>query len=197
VKIAPTERAKRESREVRNAVIYYSTAGGMLLITPSEALMKRAIDRQIASTQPSPKPGAIASTQPWLGDHFCAQFDTKGLTKVIASILDPSFGSEMQKQAWGNLPILNEWKHRFPDQDPVQLHERLWQTQLVDPAGGVYSWNDKLQTMESTIYGCPESPKPGPVLPPALDALQRANFGITFENQGLRAKAELYRAPAK
>ena len=196
VKIAPTERAKRETREVRNAVIYYSTAGGMLLITPSEALMKRSIDRQVASTQPSAKPAA-ASTQPWLGDHLCAQLDAKGLTKIIASILDPSFGSEMQKQAWTNLPILNEWKHRFPDQDPVQLHERLWQTRLVDPAGGVYAWNEKLQTMESTLYGCPESPKPGPVLPPALDTLLRANFGITFENQGLRAKAELHHAPEK
>ena len=25
----------------------------------------------------------------------------------------------MQSRAWSNLPILNEWKHRYPDQDPV------------------------------------------------------------------------------
>ncbi len=194
VKITPTERAKRESREIANAAIYYSTVGGALLITPSEVLMKRAMDRQATpSTQPATQPAAAPTTRPWLGDQLCAQFDAKGLTKVVTSMMNSSIGPELRNKAWENLPILNEWKRLFPDKDPVQVHQRLWQMHLIDPAGGTYVWNEKLQTMESTEYGCPESPRLGPVVPPTIRQLGSANFGISFENQGLRAKAELYR----
>jgi hypothetical protein len=99
----------------------------------------------------------------------------------------------LQRQSWSNLPILTEWKRRFPGMDPIEVHERLWQTRLLDPAGGTYTWNPALQSMESSLYGCPMSPKSGPAFPPAVQSLQRANFGITFENQGLRAKVELLR----
>jgi hypothetical protein len=66
-----------------------------------------------------------------------------------------------------NLPILNEWKRRYPAQDPVKLHEQFWHTTLVCPGGGRYVWNQQWQTMESTVYGHPAQPKPGPdkVLP--------------------------------
>ena len=29
-------------------------------------------------------------------------------------------------KCWRNIPVLNEWKHRYPKEDPVKLHERLW-----------------------------------------------------------------------
>ena len=83
--------------------------------------------------------------------------------------------------------ILNEWKHRYPDQDPVGLHERYWQTRLICPGGGQYVWNEQWQTMESTVYGCPAAPKEGPVAAPVLHAIKYGNFGVTFEDQGLRA----------
>ena len=65
------------------------------------------------------------------------------------------FDQRLQQLAWANLPALNEWKRRYPDQDPVKVHERLWQTRLLDPAGGAYVWNERFQTMESTTYGHP------------------------------------------
>jgi hypothetical protein len=202
VKISPTAQAKADTKELKNTSIYYSTAGGALLITPSEVLMKRALDRQAdraaAATQPAK---AVAAGAPWLGDNYCAQIDVPGVMKALAGVIDRLYGSEMQRRAWSNLPILNEWKARFPTLDPVQLHERLWQTRLIDPAGGGYVWNETLRTMESTLYGCPEAPKPGPAIPPALQGVRWANFGVSFENQGLRARAELLRedhdAPAK
>ena len=43
--------------------------------------------------------------------------------------------------------------------------------------------------MESTVYGHPGQPKIGPTAPPELLNFRFANFGITFENQGLRAPA--------
>ena len=97
----------------------------------------------------------------------------------------------MQALAWANLPILNEWKRRYPDQDPVQVHEQYWGARLVCPGGGQYRWNEAWQTMESTIYGHPGEPTQSSSLPHALEHLSRGNFGLTFEADGLRARFEL------
>ena len=100
----------------------------------------------------------------------------------------------MQTQAWNNLPILNEWKRLYPDRDPVELHERVWKIRLLCPGGGRYVWNDKYQTMESTVYGHPGQPKAGPPAPPVLSTFNAADFGLTLENDGLRGRVELQRA---
>jgi hypothetical protein len=105
-----------------------------------------------------------------------------------------AYQAYMQSLAWSNLPILNEWKRRYPDQDPQVLHERLWQERLLDPAGGRYVWNEKWQTMESTVYGHPGEPKPGPLRPSALNGLNSASLGVTFEEQGLRGRVQIERA---
>ena len=81
-----------------------------------------------------------------------------------------------------------------PDRDPVELHEQLWHIHLVCPGGGDYRWNDEWHTMESTVYGHPGEPKAGPSLPVSLLDIARGNFGITFQENGLRARVELTRA---
>ena len=50
--------------------------------------------------------------------------------------------------------------------------------------------------MESTVYGHPGEPKEGPPAPPVLSGFACGDFGLTLENQGLRARVELHR-PAK
>jgi hypothetical protein len=50
--------------------------------------------------------------------------------------------------------------------------------------------------MASTVYGHPGEPKEGPLAPPMLSSFSAGSFGLTFENQGLRARAALKR-PAK
>ena len=104
-----------------------------------------------------------------------------------------SYQSRQQILAWSNLPILTEWKRLFPDQDPVKVHEQFWQTKLVCPGGGSYVWNEKWHTMESTVYGHPGEPKPGPQQIAALANLTGANLGLSFEDQGLSAKVVLDR----
>jgi hypothetical protein len=99
----------------------------------------------------------------------------------------------LEQRCWGNLPILNEWKRLFPDEDAVQVHERLWHTRLVCPGDGQYVWNDEWKTMESTVYGHPGEPKSGPKVATQMLPFKNANFGVTFEEQGLRAKIELTR----
>ena len=75
----------------------------------------------------------------------------------------------------------------------MKLHEQFWQTTLVCPGGGQYVWNEQWQTMESTIYGHPGQPKPGPEKFLPLAHIRRADLGITFENQGLSGKVVLDR----
>ena len=102
----------------------------------------------------------------------------------------------MQVRAWSNLPILNIWKRMYPNQDPVALHQRIWHSQLACPGGGTYVWNEKWQTMESTVYGHPGQPKRGPAVPHALDQLSSYDFGLNLEDQGLRARVSLQRKQA-
>jgi hypothetical protein len=186
VKITPTEMAKSQEKELAAAALYYVATGKSLLITPNEALLQRALDREFASaaTQPAPPP--------WLGSSANLALQAKALNLLLKGSRD-EFQQWMQRRAWDNLPILNEWKQRYPDQDPVALHERLWHTKLLDMAGGTYVWNLKWHTMESTIYGHPGEPKDGPDPTDLLKGLISANLGLTFEDQGLRAAVEVRR----
>lgn len=51
--------------------------------------------------------------------------------------------------------------------------------------------------MESVVYGHPGDPKLGPTLFQMFSEYDFANFGLTFENDGLRARMVLDRTPAK
>jgi hypothetical protein len=47
--------------------------------------------------------------------------------------------------------------------------------------------------MQATDYGCPASPKPGPPVPARFSRLGKAELGLTFEHDGLRARVQLER----
>ena len=166
--------------------VYYAVTGKRLLLTLSEDLLRRALDRTDAAL--GDHGGA-----PWLGSQVGLQVDGRTL-----GLLDQIDGHKqrrhVQAAAWANLPVLNEWRRLFPDQDPVAVHEEIWGIHLRCPGGGHYEWNDKWATMESTLYGHLASPKPGPgLLRPPLDKVTSANLGVTFELGGLRAVADITR----
>ena len=202
VKISLTARGKGTHSPIEQ--IYYAASGDALVVALGENVLKRAIDRELVRAaekkgQPSadahnPKPAGAARRR-WLGSNLALEVDRK-LLDTAAGLIDETPAERqqaMQLLAWGNLPILNEWKRLYPDQDPVAVHERVWKVRLLDPAGGRYVWNDRWQTMESTVYGHPGEPKTGPDVPPALIDFAHASFGLTFENQGLRASLSLER----
>ncbi len=132
---------------------------------------------------------------PWLGDNLCVTVDG-GLIELLQQSIGPQYQQQMQLLAWGNLPILNEWHRRFAERDPVAVHELLWHRRLVCPGGGAYRWNEQWQTMESSIYGHPGEPRQGTSLPVTLQSVSAANFGLTFEEHGLRARVEFKQKPA-
>jgi hypothetical protein len=198
VKVSPTERAKgtRQATEA-DVALYYSASGDALIVTPREDVLKRALDRQIQRKAGTEGKTAEATPhRPWLGSNVGLQVDRKAL-ESLGRVFNPDYQQSMQRRAWDNLPILNQWKRLYPDQNPVELHRRVWHVDLVCPGGGQYVWNDAWQTMESTVYGHPGQPKPGPAVPPLLNAFYTADFGLTFENRCLRAVVSLDRASDK
>jgi hypothetical protein len=140
--------------------------------------------------------GEGTHAHPWLGSNVALHVD--GRILEIGNFLGrQQYQQRMQVQCWNNLPILNEWKRRYPDRDPVAVHGQVWGVTLVCPGGGKYVWNEKYRTMESTVYGHPGEPKEGPLAPPVLSSFSNADFGLTLENQGLRARVELRRPEKK
>ena len=197
--------------------LYYAPSADSLTVSFSETVLQHAIDRRLEHEAAAQK-GTVGNQEatakkdgvrqadhttraalPWLGSNLCLQVDHSLLDLLMRSRLDIFNGpgslteAAMQVRSWGNIPILNEWKRLFPDEDPVKVHQRLWHTQLVCPGGGKYVWNDEWKTMESTGYGHPGQPKTGPKVPAPLGQFQTANFGLTFEEQGLRSRIELTR----
>lgn len=194
VRVGPSKRAEGElPREFGRPSLYYSFSAEGLLVTFNEGLLKRAIDRQLVRRQVKKegKPLPVGD-RPWLGTSLCFQFDRR-LLKLFDLFSADELRQTLQSRSWANLPVLNEWRGRYPDRDPVQVHEAFWQTRPVCPGGGEYVWNEEWQTMESTVYGHPGEPKPGPISNLPLSDLIGGNFGLTFEKQGLRAKAVLDR----
>ncbi len=170
--------------------VYYAATPRSLAVTLSEPLLKRALDRQagrVAADNPAPKPAGIS---PWLGRSICAAAERQ-FFDVVQLLTRDTYQTRLQLLAWNNLPILNEWKRLYPDKDPVKVHEQLWGAKLLCPGGGAYVWNQKWQTMESTVFGHPGEPKASSGK--ALTEVRSAQLGVSFENQGLSAHGILNR----
>ena len=193
VKVSPSREALADDPHMSGGAIYYAVTGKSLVITLSEPLLKRSLDR-LAARRKAVADGktATADGAPWLGESLAVRIDQKLLATGFA-IMRNEYQAVMQERSWSNLAILNEWKRLYPDRDPVQVHEQIWGTQLVCPGGGKYIWNEKSRTMESTVYGHPGAPKTGSSVPPALARFATGDFGVTFEDNGLRARVELQR----
>jgi hypothetical protein len=137
--------------------------------------------------------GADGLTPGWLGESLALKLDhvLPQFFLWYVELAEPAQAA--QQNSWSNLSILNEWKRRYPDRDPIEVHRRFWNTELVCPGGGKYVWNENWRTMESTVFGHPGEPKLPEKFNAPLVPFSKANFGITFELDGLRSKLELLR----
>jgi len=193
VKVSAATQTTPEEGAVTNLFIYYAVTPNSLMVTLSESVLKRALDRHKA--QLADKKDADSNAvqgYPWLGTNMCLRID-QSFVPMLQALFRDEFRPAQQRLAWSNLPILNEWKRRYPKQDPVLLHEQYWQMKLVCPGGGRYVWNEEWQTMESTVYGHPGQPKAGPESALPVANITSANLGLTFENDGLSGKVVLER----
>jgi len=176
--------------------IYYAPTPRGLVVSLSEHVVTRFLDRQAKQPENAKTKGIDPSptepSRPWLGESLAARVSSAGL-RVLATAGLNTYRAAISLQCWNNLPILNEWHRLYPDRDPAALHETVWGERLVCPAGGNYVWNPKWRTMESTVLGHPGEPKPGPDSIGPLRDVKSADFGITFQDGGLRAAVEIER----
>ncbi len=183
VKITATEQTRKMiSDEVEELAVYYAPTPDSLIITLSEEMLKSSLERRGEKKK--------EETGNWIGESLALSVRKKA-NDVIKMLYRESLTEEFQTRAWDNLYILNEWKSMYPDMNPVDVHEKLWKSRLVCPAGGEYVWNDRDKTMESTVFGHPGRPKKPDMLKNRLVDIVSASFGITFEEGGLRAAAEI------
>ena len=182
VRVGLNEAARADAHGGFDAMsLYYAAMPKALILSLNEGVLKRAIDRErIRRTDPNP------AAHPWLGESLCLQFGKDG-----AGLLDELLGDSGRLTAWSNIPILNEWKRRFPDKDPVAVHERLWGALPDSPGGGRFDWDPAHKTVFSTEFGSPIDPRNPAISRGPLSGIAGGNFGVTFENQGLRARIEI------
>ncbi|MCK6446534.1 MAG: hypothetical protein L6Q99_09100 [Planctomycetes bacterium] len=172
---------------VAEAAVYYATLPKALIVSLREDVLQRALKRYDAR-----KAGAEEFVTGWLGKSTGLRVE-RGALDVLGTFGGESLEHEVARAAWSPIPILDEWKRLFPEQDALALHERFFGVRLVSPSGGTFRWDETAQTFASTDYGSPGAPTKGPGLPRAIEGFVRGEFGLEFEGEGLRARAELTR----
>jgi hypothetical protein len=176
--------------------LYYAATPRGLVVSFNEQVVTRYIDRQ-AKQQDDAKakviePSPAEQPRSWLGESLAVRVSSAGV-RMLATAGLSSYRTAVSLRCWNNLPILNEWHRLYPDRDPAAVHEAVWGERLACPAGGKYVWNPKWRTMESTVLGHPGEPRPGPDAVAPLRNVKSADFGITFQDGGLRAAVEIER----
>ena len=190
VKIAPGKNLQEDLMEDGAAPIalYYVPSAKVLTVSLSEDMVKRAIDRSLLRrTDDTALPAAA-----WSGQSS-AFFANNPLIDLADGILQRESLRRFQEKSWSNLHALNEWRIQLGKKNAPAYHMEVWQTELQCPGGGKYSWNETFQTYESSVFGHPGKPampKKGIGL---LGPFGAVDFGITFENDGLRVQGSISR----
>lgn len=196
VRVSPSAQARstmQDSDSQQDMAIYYAVSGEMLMLSPNENVIRRSLDRWAARRKKQTEKGSgITPELTWLGKSVAAQVKGGALC-VLQNLYRESLMRAYRQRSWANLIILNEWRRRFGEKNPVKFHQDKWGVRLVCPGGGSYIWDKAYQTMASTVYGHPGKPDTAHDVPEPLSQFSGAHFGITFENDGLRARARVYR----
>ena len=196
--LSPTDTGAQQLGSARDTRIYYAAMPSDLVLSLREDVLQRAIDRIAARGATAAGAAPAASPPPWLGRQVALRMHgPETCLWILRNSRMQDSQAALQATSWANLPILNEWHRRFPGEDPVAVHERLWGERLVCPGGGRYVWNQDWQTMESTAYGHPCAPKPGPALASLLGPLGDLDTGLTLTRLTATRAADAQLAPAE
>lgn len=160
-----------------------------ILLTLSESVMQHALEREATRKKGDalPEPGYS-----WQGETMAAFVRAEGIS-LLNQLFLFDYRRQLQLASWSNIPILNEWKRRYPDRDPIAFHAQFWNEHLVCPGGGKYVWNETWQTLESTVFGHPGEPKWPAELATPLARYRSISVGATVEPDGLRGRVQATR----
>lgn len=187
VRVGASDSGRGNLGAMGDLAIWYASLPDAWIVSLREDLLLRALDRRATR-----EPDAEAGTAPWRGSSLALRVD-EGLLDLIGAIDGENELLRQQRASWSALPLLREWRALAPDEDALELHRRLFGARPLEPAGGRYTWDAEWDTFTSSVYGHPGAPIDGPVWPAALEALRAVDFGVTFEADGLRARALLQR----
>jgi len=200
VRVTPSEAALAEmDDELRGMAIHYAALPDALIVSLDEGVVGRAIDRRIAKVKSADEEGGKdeadrRADRGWLGRSVAVDARQSALA-IIEAYFHDDITALLERRSWSNIMILNEWRRRFAAADAVVFHETFWKTRLVCPGNGEYVWNERYQTMESTVFGFPGCSSRAASAPGPFQGITAAGFGLTFEHGGLRARASIERTP--
>ena len=188
VKIAPGKNLEDDLIKEGSAPIalYYVPSSKSLTVSLSEKIIKQAIDRNLLRRSEDTN----QTVAPWAGKSS-AFFAKNPLIEIVDGIFQRESLKRFQRQSWTNLHALNEWRTQLRKTNAPSYHLKVWQTELQCPGGGKYRWNQKFQTYESSIFGHPGKPSMPNKGIGLLNPFGKVDFGLTFENDGLRAQAAI------
>lgn len=181
VTVAPSQQG-RDALEV-DAKLFYLPAPEGLTVTLNEGLMQRAIERLVAARE-ARAAGKPHPALPWPGEQLAASVQPPflaQLSELRSGMTGGGVSAWMYGRLWSDIAILNEWHRLFPKEDPLAVHERLWNTRLVCPFGGTYRWNEEWLTMVATEVGAPDDPREPVTVPAAFAAIASLAAGIAFD----------------
>ena len=182
--------------------IHYAAMGSALLVTLSEEVLHRAIDREqtaaaaAAADDEAADAGAevVAADETAAGmpvEHAWFEMDPAVLD-VFSRLAEDTWTVRRRTLSWQALPILNEWHRRDPGTDAVAFHRRWMGEPLLCPGGRGYRWNPDHHTFESVAYGHPGAPRDEPAADLATPAAyETIGAGLHFDLGGLRARVFL------
>ena len=190
VKIAPGRNLEDDLMKEGSApvALYYAPSAKHLTVSLSEDMIKQSIDRNLLR-RAGDKNQTIA---PW-ARKSSAFFAKNPIIDLLDGVFQKESLKSFQKKSWSNLYALNEWRVQLNKPDALSYHLKVWQTELQCPGGGEYTWNQKFQTYESSVFGHPGKPRMPQRGIGLLSPFGKVDFGLTFENDGLRVNGSVER----
>lgn len=164
--------------------IHYATLPDAWIISLREDVLLAALARRDAARE--------VAGPAWLGESAALHLD-RGLFELARALGADEAQRRARGTAFGPIALLDDWRARFPGHDPAELYHRQFGVRLVDPTGAAYVWDEAWETHASPAFGHPARPLEGPAWPSLFEGLAALDLGVTFEADGLRARARLTR----
>jgi hypothetical protein len=181
VRVGLTEATKKKmtgSKTWKEIALYYRVEPTLLTLSLREDLIQKSVEA----------PEETPETHHWLGESTGLQVNGRALP-FLQDLTGERILATLQARSWNNLHILNEWRRNLGIDDAQDFHSTYWHTLLSCPGGGEYVWDPEAGSYQSTIFGHPASPKTPSEAPSFFSSLRHLSFGLTFEEDGLRAKS--------
>jgi hypothetical protein len=166
--------------------IHYAAMPDAFILSLNEDVLKRAISRNLKHANKESKEGETKEgVHQVFGQAKCDALQT------YIDLFDGQLPKRQQFTSWAALPILNEWKRKFPEKDPLQVHHDYFKETIRCPGGKGYQWNEAIGSMESVAFGHPEAPRNEFVAMPILGNWEEASAAIGLKDKEFRLEAEL------